>query len=147
MLIQLIFLNESTGTAERSQHTRCRYMYSKTCVKRPLSKRPKLGFKTNYRLMQVKRFAECSKWSILQYFRPILSCTLLSRSLFCLFLSGHFTQVIRYTWHMRESKKGCKDQESIQSSITPDSGYQWECANVTIRHHKREPKCKPFPSR
>ena len=38
-------------------------LYSKTCVKRPLSKRPKLVFKTNYRLMQVKSIAECSKHS------------------------------------------------------------------------------------
>ena len=37
------------------------YMYSKTCHKRPLKKRPKLCFKTNYRLMQVKSIAECSK--------------------------------------------------------------------------------------
>ena len=29
-----------------------------------------------------------------------------------------------------------KDQESIQSSTTPDPGYQWESDNVTIRHHK-----------
>ena len=36
-------------------------MYSKTCVKQLLSKRPKLVFKTNYRLMQVKSIAECSK--------------------------------------------------------------------------------------
>ena len=28
-----------------------------------------LVYKTNYRLMQVKRIAECSKWGILQYFR------------------------------------------------------------------------------
>ena len=35
--------------------------YSKTCVKRPLSKRPKIVFKTNYHLMQVKSIAECSK--------------------------------------------------------------------------------------
>ena len=27
-------------------------------------------FKTNYRLMQIKSIAECSKGSILQYFRP-----------------------------------------------------------------------------
>ena len=33
----------------------------------------KLGFQTNYRLMQVKSIAECSKGSILQYFRPSLS--------------------------------------------------------------------------
>ena len=31
--------------------------YSKTCVKRPLSKDQKLVFKTNYRLMQVKSIA------------------------------------------------------------------------------------------
>ena len=42
--------------------------YSKTCVKSPLSKRPKKGLKTDYRLMQVKSIAECSKESILQYF-------------------------------------------------------------------------------
>ena len=28
--------------------------YSETCVKQPLSNRPKIGFKTNYRLLQVK---------------------------------------------------------------------------------------------
>ena len=41
--------------------------------------------KTNYHLMQVKRIAECSKGSILQYFRPSLSYHLLLRSLLCLF--------------------------------------------------------------
>ena len=30
--------------------------YSKTCVKRPLSKRLKMIFKTDYRLMQVKQY-------------------------------------------------------------------------------------------
>ena len=34
-----------------------------------------------------------------------------------------------------ESKKEGKNQESIQSSTTPDPGYQWESDNVTIRHH------------
>ena len=36
-------------------------MYSKTCLKRPLQKDQKLAFKTDYRLMQVKSIAECSK--------------------------------------------------------------------------------------
>ena len=45
-------------------------VYSKICVKRSLSKRQKIGFKTNYRLIQVKSIAECSKGSILQYVRP-----------------------------------------------------------------------------
>ena len=32
------------------------------------------------------------------------------------------------------SKKAGEDQESIQSSTTPDPGYQWESDNFTIRH-------------
>ena len=52
---------------------------------------------TNYCLMQVKSIAECSPWSILQYFWPSLSYHLSLRSLFCLFLSGHSTQVLLYT--------------------------------------------------
>ena len=46
----------------------------------------KLVFKTNYSLMQVKSIAE--------YFRPSLSYHVSLRSLFCLFLSGCFTQVL-----------------------------------------------------
>ena len=46
--------------------------------------RPKLVFKTDYRLMQVKSIAERSS---LQYFRPLSSYQLSLRSLFCLFLS------------------------------------------------------------
>ena len=46
-----------------------------------------------------------------------------------------------------ESKQGCKDQESIQSSTTPDPGYQWESEKLTVRHNKREPSGQPFPSR
>ena len=38
-----------------------------------LIKDQKLVFKTNCRLMRVKGYAECSKGSILQYFRPSLS--------------------------------------------------------------------------
>ena len=46
---------------------------------------PKLVFKTNYRLMQVKSIAEPSKGSILQYFRPSLSYHLSLRSFFVYF--------------------------------------------------------------
>ena len=48
--------------------------------------------------MQVKSIADCSKGSILQYFRPTLGYHLLLRSLFCLFLSGRFTQVLLYVY-------------------------------------------------
>ena len=43
-----------------------------------------------------------------------------------------------------ESKKEGKDQESIQSSTTPDPGHQWENDNASTRHHKREPRGQPF---
>ena len=76
--------------------------YSKPCLKRPLQKDQKIiFFKTNYRLMQVKRIAECSKGSILQYFRPSLSYHLSLRSLFCLLLSGRLRQVLLYMNYFR----------------------------------------------
>ena len=66
---------------------------TKFCTVKPVlsshSKEDKKGiFKTGNHLMQVKSFAECSPWSILQYFRPELSYHLSLRPLFCLFLSG-----------------------------------------------------------
>ena len=48
--------------------------------------------------MQVKGIAECSKGSILQYYQPSLSYQLLLRSLFCLYLSCRFTQVLQYSY-------------------------------------------------
>ena len=57
---------------------------------------PKLVFKTDYRLMQVKSIAESFKRSILQYFQPLLSYHLSFRSLFGLFLNGRLRQVLLY---------------------------------------------------
>ena len=37
-------------------------------------------------------------------------------------------------WLIRSKKDG-KDQELIQSSTTPDPGYQWESNKLTVRHH------------
>ena len=70
--------------------------YSKTCGKSHIQKDQKLVFNTNYHLMQVESTAECSKGSNLLYFRPALSLHLSLRYLFCLFLSGRFTQCLLY---------------------------------------------------
>ena len=43
-------------------------VYSKTCVKRPLKIDKTKILMTNGSLMKVERVAECSPWSILQYF-------------------------------------------------------------------------------
>ena len=39
-----------------------------------------------------------------------------------------------------QSEKDGKDQESIQSSTTPDPGYQWESNKLLVRHHKDVPR-------
>ena len=64
-----------------------------------------------------------------------------------LILIGRVLLFSFWTWLLIvESKKEDKDQESIQSTSS-DPRYQWESDNVTIRHHKREPRGQPFPSR
>ena len=73
--------------------------YSKTCVKRPLSKRPKIGFQDQLLLNAGQKYCRCSKASILQFFRPSLSYHLSLRSMFFLFLSGHFTQLLLYIYY------------------------------------------------
>ena len=66
-----------------------------TSLKQSLKKMTKkMVFKTDYCLMQVISIAECSKGSILQYFRPSLSNHLSLSSLFCIFLSGPLRQVL-----------------------------------------------------
>ena len=69
-------------------------LYSKTCIKQPLKKNTKMVFNTNYRLMQVKSIAECSKGSTLQYFRPSICYYFPLSPLICLFLSGRLRQVL-----------------------------------------------------
>ena len=48
-------------------------------------------------LMKVESIAECSLCSIPQYFWPGLSDNWLWKTIFCLFESGRFTQVLLYT--------------------------------------------------
>ena len=42
--------------------------------------------------------------------------------------------------------KGCKDQESIQSSTTPDPGYQWESNKLTADTTNESQEVSPFPA-
>ena len=59
--------------------------------------------------MQVKNIAECSKGSILQYFRPSLSY-----QLFILYLSGRFTQVLLYCYKKVVSLE-CSEKENMKA--------------------------------
>ena len=72
------------------------YIYSITCVKRPLSKIPKIGFQDRLLLNARQKYRKMLQESILQYFRPSLSYHLSARPLFCLFLSGRLRQVLLY---------------------------------------------------
>ena len=46
-----------------------------------------------------------------------------------------------------KSKKGGKDQETIQLSSTPDPGYHKGNRQKYNKHHHQEPRGQPFPSR
>ena len=54
------------------------------------------NFMTNVSLMEVERIAECSPWTILQYFWPALNDNWSWKPIFCLFESGRFTHVLLY---------------------------------------------------
>ena len=74
-------------------------MYSKTCLKRSLKIDKTNILMTNGSLMKVKGIAECSPWSILQYFSPALSNNWSWKPLYGiygLFESGRFTQGLMY---------------------------------------------------
>ena len=45
--------------------------------------------------------------------------------------------------NISKSKKGGKDQESIQSSTTPDPGYHMRKRQNPIKHHKQQPRGQP----
>ena len=66
---------------------------------------------------------------------------MLERLLEVLEKSLKFTHTCLY-----ESKKGCKDQESIQSSTTPDPGYQWESDKLTEDTTNESQEVSPFPA-
>ena len=58
--------SESTNSTKQKVHVGSQF--SKTCLKHPLKKGKTKILITNGSLMKVKRTAECSPWSILQFF-------------------------------------------------------------------------------
>ena len=95
--------------------------------------------------MQVKSIAEYSKGSILQYFQPSLSCQLSLTPLFCLFLSGSFTQDLLYfrlalTTALLESVEGREWLWSLSSKVWGWAGFVCLilCAPSTIFQLNRD---------
>ena len=77
-------------------------IYSKTCVKWPLSKRPKIHLHDQLSLNAGQSIAESSNRSILQYFGPSLSYHMAFKTFVLSFFewlfytSGNFTQLLLY---------------------------------------------------
>ena len=90
------------------------YDYSKTCLKRSLKKKTKIGFQDRLLLNAGQKYCRMN-WSILQYFRPSLSYHLSLRSLFCPFLSGRLRQILLYD----HSYVCC----TVKISVTWSEGY------------------------
>ena len=70
--------------------------YGKTCLKKPLKKKTKVGFQDRFSLNEGQKYCRMLQGSILQYFRPSFSYHLSLRPLFCLILSGHLRQGLLY---------------------------------------------------
>ena len=69
----------------------------KTCFKRLLKKKTKIGFQDRLLLNVDQKYCRMLQESILQYFRPLLSYYLSLRPLFCVILSGILRQVLLYS--------------------------------------------------
>ena len=75
-----------------------------TGVKPPPSKRQKIGFKTNYRLMQSKSIAECAKGSILQYVLTFIKLPFVIKIFVLSIFEGPFNTGFTVQKHMRPSQ-------------------------------------------
>ena len=91
-------------------------IYSKTCVKLPLSKRPKNGFQD--RLLHNVGQKYCR---MLQGEHSAIPSTFIKlpfvRYLFCLFLSGLFTQVLLYNSRLIGEDIEFDSKKSVQTYI------------------------------
>ena len=70
--------------------------YSKTCVKRPLSKRPKIGFRDQLLNNAGQKYCRVLQGEYSAILLTFIKLPFVIKSLFCLFLSGCLRQVLLY---------------------------------------------------
>ena len=90
--------------------------------------------------MKVESIAECSPWSILQYFWTALSDNWSWKPIFRLFESGRFTQVWLYSvfvllqvhQHVRHAKKNLVSRRVVTEHFIPDNlpGGIWKVSKT-----------------
>ena len=81
--------------------------------------------------MQVLSNAECSPWSILQYFWPAFSNNWSWNPIFGRFESGSFTQVLLYYWH--NSRNTISLHQTISLICTVRDAYVFKALTVTTK--------------
>ena len=78
-------------------HLYCKLIwYSKTCVKRPLSKWPKIVFQDQLSLNAGQNYCRVFQWEISAILSTFVKLPFVIKIFFCLFLSGRYTQVLLY---------------------------------------------------
>ena len=68
--------------------------YSKTCVKRLLSKKTEIVFQDQLSLNADQKYCRMLQWEHSAVLSTFIEVPFVIRSLYCLFLSGHFRQVL-----------------------------------------------------
>ena len=92
-----IFTSTQSINANRGTYKSkiCR-LSCKTCVKRPLSKRPKIGVQYQLSLNAVQTHCRMIQGEHSVILSTFINYHVSIRSMFCLFLIGRFTQVLLY---------------------------------------------------
>ena len=88
---------------------------------------------TNGSLMKVKSIAECSPWSILQYFWPALSDNWSWKLICCLFESGRFGKVLPY---METKTNG----GALRSTMMPIDKFSCLVWVMILLSHDNDPR-------
>ena len=68
-------------------------VYNKACVKQPLSKSPQIGFQDQLSLNAGQKYCRMLQGEHSAILSPFIKLPFAIKIFFCLFLSGHFTQV------------------------------------------------------
>ena len=85
-----------------AQNLMCWPIYSKTCVKRPLSRTPKIGFQDQLSLNACQKYCRMLQGEHSAILLTFIKLPFAINIFVCLFWSGRFTQVLLYaveTWY------------------------------------------------
>ena len=107
-----------------------RVRYSKTCEKRPLKINKTMILMTNGSLMKYESIAECSTWSILQYFWSAFSGNRYWKPILGLFGSGRFKHGLLYLNNVGFSISGGPIYQYILGQIYGEM-VQW-CKQMKV---------------